>query len=151
MTKYELKNLIKQCLFESVKGKNKLVTGYKSASKSDEWKDTSWTNIIDGKEVTVTIKDILDLIKEKPVQKIDTEILKPYALHKTKTDADTLAKIKNANLDYPIIVLKKHNTTYEILDGNHRLQKAINNKIPHIKARVIDIKDLPEDWQKVFN
>ena len=33
MTKYELKNLIKQCLFESAKGKNKLVTGYKSASK----------------------------------------------------------------------------------------------------------------------
>lgn len=120
-------------------------------SKGNAWAETSWTNTINGKEVTVTIKNMLDLIKEKPVQKIATEILEPYALHKTKTDADTLAKTKNANLKHPIIILKKHTTTYQILDGHHRLQKAINNKIPHIKARVIDIKDIPEDWQKVFN
>tara|TARA_R110000868_G_scaffold411565_1_gene705372 strand:+ start:1130 stop:1552 length:423 start_codon:yes stop_codon:yes gene_type:complete len=120
-------------------------------SNEDAWIGTSWTDTIDGKEVTVTIKDILDLIKERPVQEIDTHILEPYALHKTKTDAGTLANIKKANLNYPIIVLKKHTTTYQILDGNHRLQKAINNKIPHIKARVIELKDMPSDWQKVFN
>ena len=115
----------------------------------DDWANTSWTDTIDGKDVTVTIKDMLDLIKEKPVREIATKILEPYALHKKKTDAETLANVQKSNLDYPIIVLKKH-SDYQILDGHHRLQKAINNNIPSIKARVIELKDMPGEWQKVF-
>ena len=131
-----------RALIESAK--NVLVDGH-----GDDWSNTSWTNTIDGKDVTVTIKDMLDLIKGKPVQGIATKILEPYALHKTKTDAETLANIEKSNLDYPIIVLKKPNG-YQILDGHHRLQKAINNDISCIKARVIEFKDMPSDWQKVF-
>jgi len=116
----------------------------------DDWANTSWTDTIDGKDVTVTIKDMLDLIKGKPVQEIKTKVLEPYALHKTKTDPETLANIQKSNLDYPIIVLKK-SSGYQILDGHHRLQKAINNEIPSIKARVIEFKDMPSDWQKVFS
>ena len=125
--------------------KNSLVDGM----HGDDWANTSWTDTIDGKNVTVTIKDMLNLIKEKPIQEIPTKILKPYALHKTKTDAETLSNIQKSNLDYPIIVLKKPDG-YQILDGNHRLQKAINNDMSHIKARVIEFKDMPSDWQKVF-
>ena len=125
--------------------KNSLVDGM----HGDDWTNTSWTDTIDGKNVTVTIKDMLNLIKEKPIQEIPTKILKPYALHKTNTDAETLSNIQKSNLDYPIIVLKKPDG-YQILDGNHRLQKAINNDMPHIKARVIEFKDMPSDWQKVF-
>ena len=131
-----------RALIESAK--NVLVDGH-----GDDWSNTSWTNTIDGKDVTVTIKDMLDLIKGKPVQGIATKILEPYALHKTKTDAETLANIEKSNLDYPIIVLKKPDG-YQILDGHHRLQKAINNDISCIKARVIEFKDMPSDWQKVF-
>lgn len=116
----------------------------------DNWASTSWTDTVDGKEITVTLNDMLNLIKDKPIQKIKTEILEPYALHKTKTDVKTISNIQKANLDYPIIVLH-HPNKYQILDGHHRLQKAINNKLPTIKARVIKLNDMPEDWQKIFS
>ena len=115
----------------------------------DNWASTSWTDTVDGKKITVTLKDMLNLIKDKPIQEIDTKVLEPYALHKTKTDKETLANVQKSNLDYPIIVLH-HPTKYQILDGHHRLQKAINNELPSIKARVIELHDMPEEWQKVF-
>jgi len=115
----------------------------------DNWESTSWTHVVDGEEVTVNIKDILNLIKDKSIQEIRTKILEPYALHKTKTDEQTLANIQKANLEYPIIVLH-HPNKYQILDGHHRLQKAINNKLPTIKARIIELTDMPEKWQRIF-
>lgn len=121
----------------------------------DNWASTSWTDTVRGKKITVTLKDMLNLIKDKPIQEIETEILKPYALHSFKKDEQTLANIEKANLDYPIIILyrphKSQLKRYWILDGNHRLQKAINNKLPIIKAKVIESHDMPEDWQKIFN
>jgi hypothetical protein len=121
----------------------------------DNWASTSWTDTIDGKEITVTINDMLNLVKDKPVQDIETEILKPYALHSLKKDEQTLANIEKSNLDYPIIILyrphKSQLKRYSILDGNHRLQKAINNKIPTIKAKVIELSDMPEKWQRIFS
>ncbi|NBU23874.1 MAG: hypothetical protein EBS38_08250, partial [Actinobacteria bacterium] len=119
----------------------------------DTWASTSWTDTVDGKKITFTIKDLLNLIKDKPPQEIETKILEPYALHSTKKDEQTLANIEKANLDYPIIVLHHPNKPkrYSILDGNHRLQKAINNKLPTIKAKVIELRDMPEDWQKILS
>lgn len=129
-------NFIQQVLQENMHGNN--------------WTSTSWTDTVEGKEITVTLNDMLNLIKDKPIKEIQTEILEPYALHKTKTDEQTLSNIQKANLDYPIIVLH-HPNKYQILDGHHRLQKAINNSLPTIKARVIELTDMPEDWQKIFS
>ena len=131
----KFEDLIKHILKENIHG--------------DNWESTSWTHIVDGKEVTVTIKDMLNLIKDKPIREIKTKILEPFALHKSKKDKQTLDNIQKSNLEYPIIVLHFPNK-YQILDGHHRLQKAINNKLPTIKARIIELHDMPEDWQKVF-
>ena len=121
----------------------------------DNWASTSWTDTVEGKKITVTIKDMLNLIEDKPIKEIETEMLKPYALHSIKKDEQTLANIEKANLDYPIIILHRPHKSqlkrYWILDGNHRLQKAINNKLPTIKARVIELHDMPEEWQKMFS
>lgn len=134
-------NLVNQILSENMHG--------------DTWASTSWTDTVDGKKITFTIKDLLNLIKDKPIQEVETKILEPYALHSTKKDEHTLANIKKSNLDYPIIVLhhpnKPQTKRYSILDGNHRLQKAINNKLPTIKAKVIELRDMPEDWQKILS
>ena len=61
-------DLVKQVLNEGMHG--------------DNWASTSWTDTIDGEEITVTLKDMLSLIEDKPIQEIKTKILEPYALHK---------------------------------------------------------------------
>ena len=116
------------------------------------WEYAYWKNIIDDRVVNVTIKDVFDLIKRKqvPVQEIAVEILEPYALHRYNTLPRVLDRVEKSNLDYPIIVFKKTDGKYQIPDGHHRLQKAINNKIPCIKAYVIEFEDIPSDWQKLF-
>lgn len=116
----------------------------------DNWASTSWTDVINGKEITVTLKDLLEYIKHDSVVSIKTSILEPFALHKNKTDKQTLSNIEKSNLEYPIIVMKKSNG-YQILDGHHRLQKAINNHIPNIKAKIIDLKKLPKEFAAIFS
>ena len=133
----------------------------------DNWAETSWEDTTkDGKHIKVTFKDLLEFSKDIPVEELSVEDLKYLALHKTKTDSETLANIQKANLDYPILVLHKtkdkqskysssdvliqHNGLVSILDGHHRLQKAIVNEIPTIKAKMLHLAEMPKDWQWLF-
>jgi hypothetical protein len=116
----------------------------------DNWGNTSWSDVINGEEITVTINDLLNITKNVPVIEILTKVLEPIALHKDKKDAITLSNVEKSDLQYPIIVLKKDNAKYQILDGHHRLQKAINNNIENIKAKLIDINVLPDKYQQLF-
>lgn len=123
----------------------------KEGMNGSNWGNTSWTDTIDGKKVTVTLNDLLTVAKDTPIQNIPTKDLEPYALHKDKKDKETLANVERADLAYPIIVLDRgQGKRTSILDGHHRLQKCINNNIPSIKARVIHLKDLPEEYQQVL-
>jgi hypothetical protein len=130
---------------------NQLISKYlKENMHGDNWKSTSWTDIINGKEITVTLQDLLGFIENDPIVEIPTKMLEPFALHRDKKDVETLKNIEKSDLQYPIIVLKKLNG-YQILDGHHRLQKAINNKISKIKARLIDLKKLPKEYGMIFS
>jgi hypothetical protein len=117
----------------------------------DNWAETAWQDTTeDGKTVKVTLNDIFKFSEDVPVTELNVADLESIALHKTKTDKETLANIQKANLEYPILVLNKSNGKRSILDGHHRLQKAIVNKIPKIKAKVLNLSDMPEDWQGLF-
>jgi len=132
----------------------------------DNWKETSWQDTTeDGKVIKVTINDLFAFSKDIPVVELNVKDLESLALHKTKIDPETLANIQKANLEYPILVLDKsknkggrpeastivqHPGLASILDGHHRLQKAIVNKIPKIKAKMLHLSEMPEDWQWVF-
>jgi hypothetical protein len=130
---------------------DQLISKYlKENMHGDNWKSTSWTDTVNGKKITVTLQDLLGFIENDPIVEIPTETLEPFALHRDKKDAETLKNIEKSDLQYPIIVLKKPNG-YQILDGHHRLQKAINNKIPKIKARLIDLKKLPKEYGMIFS
>jgi hypothetical protein len=74
----------------------------------DNWKETSWQDTTeDGKVIKVTINDLFAFSKDIPVVELNVKDLEPLALHKTKTDPETLANIQKANLEYPILVLDK--------------------------------------------
>ena len=53
-----------------------------------------------------------------------------------------MARTKKADLQYPIVVVKRKNGQLWIADGTHRAHKAILNKLPKINARIIPVKDM---------
>lgn len=117
----------------------------------DNWTETAWQDTTsEGKLIKVTIADLLDFAQNTPVIEASVKKLAPLALHKNKMDETTLKNVQKANLEYPILVLIKPNKT-SILDGHHRLQKAIVNKLPTIKAKILNLKDMPDEWQWLFN
>lgn len=134
----------------------------------DDWVETSWQDTTkEGKPIKVTIKDLMAFSRDIPIEELSVEDLKHLALHKTKSDTETLANIQKANLDYPILIIDKskdkksqypsssvliqHPGLVSIIDGHHRLQKAINNGIEKIKAKVLHLAEMPKDWQELFS
>ena len=117
----------------------------------DNWAETSWQDTTeDGKLVKVTLSDLLAFSEDIPVSELNVHDLESIALHRNKTEEETLKNIQKANLEYPILVLIKPNGKKSILDGHHRLQKAIVNRIPKIKAKVLRLVEMPEDWSWLF-
>ena len=57
-----------------------------------------------------------------------------------------------ASLEYPIIVVKSDGQYRYVLDGNHRLQKAIDEEIESIKAKILDLDnpETPEKFKRMF-
>jgi hypothetical protein len=56
-------------------------------------------------------------------------------------------------LDHPIIILKSGGKYKSILDGNHRLQRAIEDKdVETIKAKILDLDnpEIPEVFKRMF-
>ena len=66
----------------------------------------------------------------------DTFVPYNYAIKHKKKFKEELERIKNANLKYPIIILKLGKTDI-ILDGAHRFIKSIITKKKTIKAYII--------------
>lgn len=97
--------------------------------------------------VTVTLKQILDLTKSIPVQNIPIQILKNKLL-----EWDDINEYKKSvNLKYPVlIIVNNDNDILYILDGHHRIHKAINKNLTVIKAKLIKLRDLPENFQYVL-
>jgi ParB-like chromosome segregation protein Spo0J len=116
----------------------------------NNYKETSWSAKIDGKDVTITIKDVEDLLKDKKPTKIPVSEIQDLSIHKDKKDKKTLKRISDSNLKFPIIISKLDGKYNRILDGHHRLQKAINTEAKFIKAKILDLDDAPSKYMKMF-
>jgi len=52
---------------------------------------------------------------------------------------------------YPILIfVNDDNKFLTIIDGHHRAQKAVKQKLKTIKAKLIPINSLPKNIRKVF-
>jgi len=118
------------------------------------YQETSWTKNIDGKSITITIKDVENLLSKMsaPVENIKVSDIVDKCVHAGKTDKETLDRSEESDLKYPIIICRDINGGLGmIIDGHHRLFKCMNNNIYKIKARILDLKNCPESYKVMFS
>ena len=111
---------------------------------TEDWRDTSW-EADDGK---VSIGDVIDYLGERT---IDINVLE-LSRQIPPLPTDGAERVAAASLEFPIIVVKFGGKYQFVLDGNHRLQKAIDEKVESIKARILDLDNpkTPEVFKKVL-
>ena len=115
------------------------------------YEETSWSKKIDGIDVKITIQDVQKLLENVPIKKIPVVDIADMCVHKGKKDKKTLKRSEDSDLRYPIIISQNMKGDMNmILDGHHRLLKAINNNKDTIKARVLDISKCDVEYQKMF-
>ena len=106
-----------------------------------DWRDTHWTD----NGTTVWITELLTSLGDDVIDLKISDI----ARRTTVVEQDRSAA---ANLDYPIIVVKSKGRCQYVLDGNHRIQQAIDKDKEMIKAKVLDLdsNQTPKKYKKVF-
>ena len=110
---------------------------------SEDWRtETDWKK---GEE-KITLGYVHDHLKKHPVEKIKVSELSQQIPSLPTRGAERVAA---ANLDYPIIVVKSGGQYKYVLDGNHRLQQAIERpEVKTIKAKILDLSD--EETPEIF-
>jgi hypothetical protein len=117
----------------------------------DFYNETYWEKEIDSENIKVTIQEIQDYLKNSPIIKIQVKDIEDMSIHKHKSDKETLMRSQKSNLKYPIIISKGEDGEYKmILDGHHRLKKAIDNNINEINAKILYLKTSPDKYKILF-
>jgi disulfide oxidoreductase YuzD len=129
------------------KQKRQLIEEANIRMLGEDWKDTSWEDN-DGK---ITIGDIVDYIGDnvRNISVVDLQNKLKSQLDKVTKDEERIMK---ADLKYPIILVQKDGEFSYVLDGNHRLAKAIMTGEEYIKAKVLylDDKNTPEEFKRLL-
>ena len=110
----------------------------------EDWRDTSWET----DDEKVTIGDVVAYLGDETADVNVLELsqqLPPLPTRGAK-------RVAAASLEYPIIVVKSGGQYRFVLDGNHRLQKAIDEKVESIKAKILDLDnpETPEAFKRMF-
>ena len=112
---------------------------------TEDWRDTSW----EADDEKVTIGEVVDYLGDETVDINVLELSQQLPRSLTTTNPERIA---SANLDYPIIVVKSGGQYQSVLDGNHRLQKAIDQGVENIKAKILDLTadETPAKFKRMF-
>jgi len=129
------------------KQKRQLINEANKRMLGENWEDTSWEDD-DGK---ITIGDILDYIGDN-VRNISVVDLQNKLKIQPSEVTQERERIMKSDLQYPIILVQKDGEFSYVLDGNHRLAKAIMTGEEYIKAKVLylDDKDTPEEFKRLL-
>jgi hypothetical protein len=124
---------------------------------TEDWQDTYWKTD-DGKKITIgDVVNYLDNQKIAKVPVVPSEIRDQVLKSRNKDrlpvgpGITSQKRVDDADLNFPIIITKKDGKFIEVLDGNHRLQKAFEQGEP-LKARVLDLDnpETPEVFKRMF-
>ncbi len=105
--------------------------------------ETFWETEINGETVRITFDDVIKHIDEGI--EIDPNGIK-HLLIDVERDPN---RVEAADLSYPIILVRSEGEFISILDGQHRVVKAIRDGV-NIKAKVLDLDLAPEEFVKIF-
>ena len=112
--------------------------------------ETSWSNDTD----TITLQDILELTKHiKQINLPINDNLKSKLLH-WKGNPEEIERVNQVTVSnqFPILIMVDEQGQIEwILDGNHRLHKAIQSQAKTIPAKLIRPNNLNDKAKKIFN
>jgi hypothetical protein len=106
-------------------------------------KDTAWEVEVDGETVKVTLADVMNYLDD--LVEIEPEELK-HLLIDVERDPK---RVGAADLSYPIILVSSGEEYTSIIDGQHRVVKALRDGVP-VKARILDLDNAPEKFKAVF-
>lgn len=112
---------------------------------SEDWRTkTNWEK----GEVKITLGDVDDYLGDETVDINVSELSQQLPPLPTRG----AERIAAASLEYPIIVVKSGGQYRFVLDGNHRLQKAIDQEIESINAKILglDNEETPEVFKEMF-
>lgn len=107
-------------------------------------KESFWEAEIDDETIRVTLDDVLDYL-DNGIEMDPNEI--KHLLIDVKRDSN---RVKAVDLKYPVILLSSSGEIKSILDGQHRIVKALENN-EMIKVRILDLDLAPDNFKKVFN
>jgi hypothetical protein len=116
---------------------------------TEDWRDTSWED--DGEKIT--IGDVDDYLGDKTIDIVPSDVRDQVLKSRGKPRLPTTSqdRIDKADLSFPIIVAMEGGKYIFVLDGNHRLQRAVDENKP-LEAKVLDLDDIntPENFKKMF-
>ena len=117
----------------------------------EDYNSTFWRMKIGGKKIKITIGDIEKYLEKEPIIEVLVDDIKDMCIHKDKTDGITLKRSDASDLSYYIIICRDLDGSYNrILDGHHRLLKAINTGVEYIKCKILDLGKAPESYKNMF-
>jgi hypothetical protein len=107
-------------------------------------KESSWEREVDGKVIKITLNDVLNYL-DNGVE------IDPHEIEHLLIDVERDSKrVEASDLDYPIILLSSGGEIKSILDGQHRVVKALEND-EMVKIRILDLDLAPEKFNKILN
>ena len=116
--------------------------------KEDGLEDTYWIN---DKNQKITLKQLLNVIKDYPIVQVATERIEKIVIKKDSGGIES-NRLNIADIRHPIIIVVDDIGNYKyILDGNHRANKAIDAGLKSIPAKLVNIKKLPRKFQDILN
>lgn len=106
-------------------------------------KDSFWEKKIDNKIIRITLDDVLSYLDN--IIEVDTNEIEHLLID---VDRDP-ERVEASDLRYPIILVSSNGEYISILDGQHRVVKAIRDSV-NVKARVLDLDHAPDEFVSVF-
>lgn len=104
-------------------------------SKYREEDDSTFTH----NDIEYSVNKALEIAESIPVEYIDTDKLS-WILEYTDTDPE---RVRNADLSFPLLVSYENNIYY-VLDGAHRLTKAVEENIKELPAKILSLDQLEQ-------